>query len=91
SASLRTMAHFLDSLRCGADIATAPYKILKEWGESGMPIPDDNKNAKSSALSLIPYQNLNINQSWREYDLHHELTNKGLEKFATDWNNLIKN
>lgn len=91
SASIRTMDHFLGSLLYGADIVTAPYKILKEWGETGMPIPNENDVVKLSTLALIPYQNSDINQDWRKYDIQHDLTDKGLEKFAADWNNLIKN
>ncbi|MFZ2832273.1 MAG: transaldolase family protein, partial [Minisyncoccia bacterium] len=39
SASVRTFEHFMCSLAVGADIITAPFKVLKEWGEKGMPIP----------------------------------------------------
>ncbi len=29
-------------------------------------------------------------KNWQDFDIHHELTDAGIEKFANDWNNLIK-
>lgn len=41
-------------------------------------------------LKPIPYQEISLNKKWQEYDIIHELTNKGIEKFSEDWNKLIK-
>jgi transaldolase len=38
----------------------------------------------------MPYQELDLNRSWREFDISHELTDKGIVRFADDWNSLIK-
>lgn len=79
TASVRNLNHFLQALVLGSDIITAPFKILKEWKEGGMQIPKS-----------IPYQDLDLNQDWHKFDVRHELTDKGIEKFASDWNALIK-
>ncbi len=90
SASVRTMEHFLNSLVVGADIITAPLGILEEWAKMGMPIPNGElKNSQN--LREIKYKEIDLNKSWKDCDITHELTEKGIERFAIDWNNLIKN
>lgn len=79
TASVRNLNHFLYALALGSDIITAPFKILKQWAESGM-----------GNLKSIPYQELDLNQSWRRFNIKHELTDKGIARFASDWNSLIK-
>lgn len=79
TASVRNLNHFLYALPLGSDIITAPFKILKEWAEGGMQIPKG-----------IPYKNLDLNQDWHEFNIKHELTDKGVERFSSDWNALIK-
>jgi transaldolase len=88
-ASVRSMEHFLKSIELGADIITAPLKILKEWAELKFPI--SNFQFPNTGLKPISYQQIDLNRPWQEYDIRHELTDKGIEKFAQDWNNLIKN
>ena len=88
SASVRTLDHFLYSLALGADIVTAPAKILREWAEKGMQVPSADFGY-SPDLKPIPYVNLDLDRSWKEYDIGHELTTKGIEKFAQDWNALV--
>ena len=60
------------------------FKILppifhKEWAEKGLPMP----------LTPIPYQEIDLTKNWQEFNIFHELTDKGIQKFADDWNNLI--
>lgn len=98
-ASVRSMEHFMRSLDLGADIITAPLKILKEWAELGMPAVSSKQpvspgasrggSAVSSQLKSISYQEIGLSKPWQEYNLKHGLTDKGLEKFAADWNSLI--
>ncbi|MFH1187841.1 MAG: transaldolase family protein [bacterium] len=90
SASVRSIEHFLCSLKLGADIITAPVKILKEWTNMGMPIQDKDYAYNSEGLSAIEYKNIDLNKNWREYNIKHELTDKGIDRFASDWNGLIK-
>ena len=90
SASVRSYEHFMASLAAKADIITSPAKILEEWVEKGLPIPDENYMYDAGDLKAIPLETTDLNKSWNEYDLKHDLTNKGIERFASDWNALIK-
>ncbi len=88
TASARNIDHFLYALQLGSDIITAPSQVLEDWAKKGMPMPDNNFHYQSS-LNLIPYQNIDLNRSWKECNITHDLTTKGIEKFAADWNNLV--
>ena len=89
SASVRTMDHFLCSLAYGADIITAPAKVLLAWAEAGKPIPGPKYGYNAKGLAPIPAEALSLNKNWRDYDIRHPLTDAGLKKFADDWNSLI--
>lgn len=89
TASVRNIDHLLCAIKLQSDIITAPFKVLKEWGEKGMPMPDQTFKYDSSNLKPISYQEINLNKPWQEYNIKHELTNIGIEKFSGDWNSLI--
>lgn len=89
AASVRSIEHFLYSLSLGSDIVTSPFKVIKEWAVRGMPIPDGNYQYDAKGLKPIPYKELNLNSSWKEFEIHHELTDVGMEKFSEDWNSLM--
>ncbi len=89
TASTRNLNHFLYALKLKSDIITAPFKVIKEWVEKDMTVPDNNFIYNSNNLKSISYQKINLNKNWQEFNLNHELTNKGLIKFANDWNALI--
>ncbi len=89
AASVRTMEHFLCSLALDADIITAPISILKEWAVLGMPLPDADYRYNQKALWNIKYEMLSLSGDWRRFNVHHELTDKGIKKFADDWNALL--
>ena len=90
TASVRSFEHFMFALRLGSDIITAPYKILKEWAEKGMPIPDENFQYNHPELKPIPALSLDLSQDWTSFNIDHQLTTKGIEKFAQDWNALVE-
>lgn len=90
TASVRNLGHFLYALRLGSDIITSPSKILKEWVEKKMFLPDNNFVYNAGNLKPISYQEISLNKKWREYDIAHELTDAGIRKFSEDWNKLIK-
>lgn len=90
TASVRNLNHLLYALALGSDIITAPFKILKEWADSGLQLPDENFVYNSDNLKKIPYEQLDLNKDWHEFNIHHQLTETGLEKFASDWNDLVK-
>lgn len=90
AASIRTLDHFLAVLALGCDRVTAPLHILQAWADAGMPVPDETF-VYEPQLEPIPFQDPFIpdNVHWRDFDLQHDLTERGLEKFAADWNALL--
>ena len=90
AASVRNMGHFMQSLALGADIITAPLSVLSEWGKAGMPMPQEGAVYDISGLQHISYQEKNLKNVWTEFDITHELTDKGIERFSSDWNALIE-
>ncbi|MGC2063082.1 MAG: transaldolase family protein [Thermodesulfovibrionales bacterium] len=90
TASVRTFDHFLYALKLESDIITAPFSILKEWAEKGMPVPGDDYTYNAGSLKAIPYRNIDLERDWQDYNISHELTDKGMERFSQDWNSLIK-
>jgi transaldolase len=89
TASVRNIDHLLYALKLGSDIITAPFKVLKEWVERGVPIPGDDYVYNPKGLNPIPYKNVDLKKNWQEYDIYHELTDKGMERFSADWNTLV--
>ena len=89
TASVRSREHFLRSLQIGSDISTAPYAILSEWSKEGAPMPKNDFKYDPPNFTTISYQTLDLDQPWQSFDLYHPLTDKGLERFAADWNALI--
>lgn len=90
TASVRTFDHLIYALHLGSDVITAPYTILKEWGEKGLPLPARDYVYESGKLRNIPYNDIDLSEKWQKYDIFHELTVQGMEKFSADWNALIK-
>jgi transaldolase len=89
TASVRSYDHMLYALQLGSDIITAPFKILKEWGEKGLPVPGDDYKYSVDNLKEISFEEIDLEKKWREYDISHDLTVKGMERFSEDWNSLI--
>ena len=90
TASVRNLNHFMAAINLGSDIITAPMKILIEWQEVGSLIPTKEYMYEKGELIDIPYKELNLKEPWEEFNIRHELTDKGIERFAEDWNNLIQ-
>ncbi len=89
SASIRSLEHFAKTIELECDCITAPLKAFKEWTDAGRPAVSSQQSANSNQLKPIEYQEINLNKEWQEYNIAHELTDKGVEKFASDWNSLI--
>lgn len=88
TASVRNLDHFNAALSLGSDIITSPSKLIKEWKTKGAKVSKEySYNAKD--LKPIEYQDLDLEKNWQEFDIKHELTDAGIEKFAADWNALI--
>jgi transaldolase len=89
AASIRSLDHLLAAIALKCDIVTAPAKILKEWANKGMLIPDNTYKYSQGDLKNIPLKKLNLSTDWRVININHKLTDKGIDRFTQDWNNLV--
>jgi transaldolase len=89
TASVRNMDHLLYAIKLGSDIVTVPFEVLKEWGGRGRPMPGDDYRYDAKGLKPIPYKDIDLTKNWQDYDISHDLTVKGMERFSKDWNSLI--
>jgi len=90
TASVRTMDHFLYALKLGSDIITAPFDIIKLWGEQGCSVPGKEYRYNKKELKPIAFRELDLSKSWESFDIRHDLTDKGMVKFSADWNALTR-
>ncbi len=90
TASVRSIGHFLCAVALGSDIITAPYDVLKIWGEMGMPVPGSGYRYGAKGLTPIAYRHIDLATPWERLDIRHVLTDKGMAKFSADWNALIR-
>lgn len=89
TASVRSLDHIKAAVKYGSDIITSPFKILQEWSATGKQSPEETFQYKP-LLKAIPYEELDLSLPWQSFDLHHELTDKGIDRFSADWNALIQ-
>jgi len=47
-------------------------------------------DAKGKPLKPIVYKNLDLNLPWESFDLAHELTTKGIQKFVADYQSTLR-
>ena len=95
AASIRTINHLLCSFFLGAELVTVPSKVLQEWAAAGFPMPDQDfvykgVDAKGRPLQPIPYKDLDLKLPWDSFDLTHELTTKGIQKFVADYQSTLR-
>ena len=93
-ASLRRLDHLLYAFAVGAELVTAPAKILEQWGQSNFAVPDQGfqykaVDANGEPLRQIPHKEIDLKASWESFDLRHELTDKGIERFVADYKSTI--
>ena len=73
----------------GSDIVTIPIGIVQEWVNNYGINKDPNDFSFSiSEKTPIPFREIQL-QDWQLYDVHHQLTDKGIEKFVADWKGLF--
>jgi transaldolase len=84
AASIRSLEHLLYSFVLETELVTVPAKVLELWASKNFPMPDKQFQYKSSG-SPIPYEELDLEQPWETFDIQHDLTRKGIEKFAADY------
>lgn len=95
AASIRHLDHLLASFAFGADLVTVPAKVLEEWAARGLPMPGSNYQYKAvgaddKPLKPIPYRELNLSAPWKNFDIRHELTTRGIEQFVADYEKTLK-
>jgi len=95
AASIRRLDHLLASLALDAELLTAPATVLEDWAAKGFPLPQSGfiyrgVDTKSRDLKPIPYKELDLSLPWDRFDIAHELTKKGIEKFVADYENTLK-
>ncbi len=84
AASIRSLEHLLYSFVLETELATVPAKILEHWASKNFPMPDKGFQYQASGKP-ISYEELDLAQPWESFDVQHELTRKGVEKFAADY------
>lgn len=90
TASVRNLAHLLYALKLKSPIITVPFKVFKQWADTNFQVPDGGFTYAPSDLVPIPYKELDLKKSWTSFNIKHELTDIGIEKFSADWNSLVK-
>jgi transaldolase len=95
AASIRHLDHLLGSFALQAELATVPGKVLESWAAQGSRLPDDSfgyqaKDSKGQVLKPIEYRDLDLNDPWESFDLRHELTKKGIQKFVADYESTLR-
>ncbi len=86
AASIRHKDHIKACIDNKVDILTLPLTAIKEWVET----ESDFTYSPNPNLEHIPYLDLEHQETWEKVDIYHELTSKGLDKFASDWTSLLK-
>lgn len=84
AASIRSLEHLLYCFALETELATVPAKILEQWAIKNFPTPDTKFQYKAPGKP-IPYEKLDLKRGWETFDIQHELTRKGIEKFAADY------
>jgi transaldolase len=84
AASIRTVEQLLYCFSIDTDLVTVPAKVLDDWARNSFPMPDGNFKYTATGKPML-YQELALNQPWQSFDIQHELTRKGIEKFAADY------
>jgi transaldolase len=84
AASIRSLEHLLYCFWLETELATVPAKILELWAGNNFPMPGKDFQYKASGKP-IPYEELDLQQPWEVFDVQHELTRKGIEKFVADY------
>lgn len=86
-ASIRTLEHLFECITTGIDIVTIPASVAQLWSAYGVEKNPRDYPLEISERTPIEYRDI-PKQDWVLYSIRHELTDKGLAKFAEDWNML---
>ena len=95
AASIRSLNHLLGAFALQSDLATAPAKVWEEWASKSFPLPGqdfvyEGLDKNGARLQNIPYKPIDLNRDWESFDIHHDLTDKGIRQFVADYENTLK-
>ncbi|MBI4991089.1 transaldolase [Candidatus Gottesmanbacteria bacterium] len=91
TASVRNIAHILYALYLKSNIVTVPFKVFRQWADKNFMLPAENFVYNPGNLKAVPFRkDIMLGKPWQEYDLFHDLTDIGIEKFSADWNSLVQ-
>ena len=91
TASARSLNHLLYAIKLKSPLITIPFKVFEEWAGKNFPLPDRNFEYNPKGLKKIPYKEIPLNKPFDQYNIRHDLTDAGIEKFSDDWNQLVQN
>ena len=84
AASIRNLEQLLYCFLLETELVTVPAKVLDDWARNGFPMPDGDFKYTAAGKPIL-YQELGLDQPWQNFDIQHELTRKGIEKFTADY------
>ena len=87
-ASIRTLDHLFGCMQAGAHIVTIPETAVELWVANGLSNDPAMHTFAISDRQPILYHDLS-EQDWILYSIDHDLTRKGIERFAADWKGLF--
>jgi len=95
AASIRHIDHLLASFALDVELATVPARVLGEWAARKFPMPDHDfnyrpVNAGGKSLSAVHYKELDLEDPWQSFNIAHELTNTGIQKFVADYRSTLR-
>lgn len=95
AASIRNVDQLMACFAMNVDLVTVPAKVLEAWAAKGLPMPKSDfeyrgLNSEGKPLKPIAYRELNLNNSWESFDLKHDLTTQGIERFVADFERTLK-
>ncbi len=91
TASVRNLDHIFYALQLKSNIVTIPFKVFKEWADTSFKQPEESYVYSKPELKPIPFrEDLVLGKAWQEYDLHHVLTDTGVERFWYDWMGIVE-
>ena len=95
AASIRHLDHLLASFALDVELATVPAMVIEKWSTSNFPMPDqaftyNGIGANGQRLKPIPYKVLDLDLPWQSFNIAHELTTRGIQKFVADYRSTLK-
>jgi len=95
AASIRHLEHLLCAFALEVQLVTVPARVLEDWAAKSFPMPNRDFaykaiGANGKPLNQLPYRMLKLEQPWENFDIAHELTTKGIQKFVEDYQSTLR-